>query len=600
MLQGTITKNYISDGKNTAQIDDADAEWLKGLYNDYLNAQKEYDDWKKRAYLGEIAQLSSAFIPVGAFGAIGNAALRGLASGAVGGGVFGLGRGLVEDENPIKTAVHDAIIGGSVGGALPVAGNLALKTKAGQAAANKLSELADKFAQTKAYDTLMSEFAPIKNWNKQTVYHGSPYDFNKFSNDAIGTGEGAQAHGYGHYAAKNKDVAEGYRNRLGKGEIILYNGESPKYIEFNNGMNNAQLLDAILYRGKNGVIKHLENTRPFGKDTDELINYVKSIDENALKKQSNSQLYKLSIPKNDVMLREDATFAEQPKAVQDALKKLANDYKEIGYGDLLDSIGWDEKGESLYRLYSRLAGNGENAARELNNYGIKGISYNGGIDGESNVIFNPDDINIVRKYYNQPSIREQLNNANKGSLGASAKNAYDDVIENIRRINSGNALNKTYSGVYNDEIDDVLDLSGIFSEKVKPEDVKNYIVELVKEGAIPTKTPEYLIDVPDKSINKRHIQYKNNWERMPREAQERHNALALKLKEMIKNSEHTGQPKTNTKLDTKKNVKKYHYFKVMVKDGDNIFPVILDTEQLIGENEIKPQTVHLYNFSEKK
>lgn len=44
--------------------------------------------------------------------------------------------------------------------------------------------------------------------NKQTAYHGSPYDFSKFSNEAIGTGEGAQAHGLGHYTALDKNVAD--------------------------------------------------------------------------------------------------------------------------------------------------------------------------------------------------------------------------------------------------------------------------------------------------------------------------------------------------------------------------------------------------------
>ena len=44
--------------------------------------------------------------------------------------------------------------------------------------------------------------------NTQTAWHGSPYKFDKFSNEAIGTGEGAQAHGYGHYVAKDKGVAQ--------------------------------------------------------------------------------------------------------------------------------------------------------------------------------------------------------------------------------------------------------------------------------------------------------------------------------------------------------------------------------------------------------
>jgi hypothetical protein len=46
------------------------------------------------------------------------------------------------------------------------------------------------------------------------AYHGSPHDFDKFSMDAIGTGEGAQAYGHGLYFAENEGVARGYRDAL--------------------------------------------------------------------------------------------------------------------------------------------------------------------------------------------------------------------------------------------------------------------------------------------------------------------------------------------------------------------------------------------------
>jgi len=46
------------------------------------------------------------------------------------------------------------------------------------------------------------------------AYHGSPHDFERFSMEKIGTGEGAQAYGHGLYFAENEDVAYDYRNRL--------------------------------------------------------------------------------------------------------------------------------------------------------------------------------------------------------------------------------------------------------------------------------------------------------------------------------------------------------------------------------------------------
>lgn len=46
------------------------------------------------------------------------------------------------------------------------------------------------------------------------AYHGSPYDFERFDLERIGSGEGAQMYGYGLYFAEETDVARGYRKEL--------------------------------------------------------------------------------------------------------------------------------------------------------------------------------------------------------------------------------------------------------------------------------------------------------------------------------------------------------------------------------------------------
>lgn len=53
-------------------------------------------------------------------------------------------------------------------------------------------------------------------------YHGTPHTFSPepgaplgaFKDQAIGSGEGAQAYGWGHYVAGNKNVAQGYADKL--------------------------------------------------------------------------------------------------------------------------------------------------------------------------------------------------------------------------------------------------------------------------------------------------------------------------------------------------------------------------------------------------
>ena len=59
------------------------------------------------------------------------------------------------------------------------------------------------------------------------AYHGTPHTFaaeegaplGKFSTDKIGSGEGAQAYGYGLYFAEKKSVAEWYRDKLSKIDV---------------------------------------------------------------------------------------------------------------------------------------------------------------------------------------------------------------------------------------------------------------------------------------------------------------------------------------------------------------------------------------------
>jgi hypothetical protein len=345
------------------------------------------------------------------------------------------------------------------------------------------------------------------NPNKQTTYHGSPYDFAKFSNEAIGTGEGNQVHGYGHYTAKSKKIAdERYRKRLSSGDYeiagqklddpfqeatlreVMSKGKSNVMAKYEKDLlENKKIIDDFENQySQKELFKNDELYLPYSNAQDnyrniqERYDFIKNIDENAIRKNE-GQLYKLSIPKDDVMLREGATFAEQPVKVQSAIKEIIKENPELS--ELIDTRTSDE----LFDLTEKAIGKqGKNIMKEifqaelsgdenkimnawdrynsfeqknnlssdifnpdivysyLNNYksdgiddvgkifanqhsntnlykyledernfnkrlydkGIKGISYNGGIDGEARVIFNPDDIDIVRKYYNQPSLAE--------------------------------------------------------------------------------------------------------------------------------------------------------------------------------------------------
>jgi hypothetical protein len=73
------------------------------------------------------------------------------------------------------------------------------------------------------------------------AYHGSPYDFERFSTQNIGTGEGAQAYGHGLYFAESEPTALSYKNAMrvtdmdwpvqSSIESILKGNEGTKYAD---------------------------------------------------------------------------------------------------------------------------------------------------------------------------------------------------------------------------------------------------------------------------------------------------------------------------------------------------------------------------------
>ena len=108
-----------------------------------------------------------------------------------------------------------------------------------------------------------------------TVWHGSPHKFDKFDMSKIGTGEGAQAYGYGLYTAESKDIGNGYKDALSKdGDGFLYKIDIPddsinKFLNFEKPYSEQSefVKETIKNINKNGAIK----SRNFNSWLDEYI-----------------------------------------------------------------------------------------------------------------------------------------------------------------------------------------------------------------------------------------------------------------------------------------------------------------------------------------
>ena len=79
---------------------------------------------------------------------------------------------------------------------------------------------------------------PKDKYSIRNLYHGSGQDFDEFSSDSIGSGEGMQSMGRGLYFAESKATAQSYRDALGKDlDITTPTGDTytvlPSYIQSN-------------------------------------------------------------------------------------------------------------------------------------------------------------------------------------------------------------------------------------------------------------------------------------------------------------------------------------------------------------------------------
>lgn len=73
---------------------------------------------------------------------------------------------------------------------------------------------AGKLRVVQSVDDLPANLRGVGEALFHTVFHGTPHDFDRFSLDKIGTGEGAQAFGYGLYMTSSADIAKYYRDKL--------------------------------------------------------------------------------------------------------------------------------------------------------------------------------------------------------------------------------------------------------------------------------------------------------------------------------------------------------------------------------------------------
>lgn len=279
---------------------------------------------------------------------------------------------------------------------------------------------------------------------EQRAWHGSSHDFDKFDLGYIGTGEGAQAHGWGLYFAGNKDISQGYANKLSNpvGEVnvagIIYSigrgGGSWRVRNIATGelISKMKIVKAIsaLYteQGKDKALKYLKDkadqTRKFKKIWIDAYDWLKNqeIDDS---QWHNGKLYEVEIPDIDTLLDEQKSLSEQPskvkKAILDYYRSRPDEYiapeDETLTGN--NTTGKEFLKDVIFQLRREGSNTPErDASLLLNSFGINGITYYGNRDGRCYVVFDDKAVQIIDKYnqaYRQGKIRGAFD-ANTGAI----------------------------------------------------------------------------------------------------------------------------------------------------------------------------------------
>jgi hypothetical protein len=223
---------------------------------------------------------------------------------------------------------------------------------------------------------------PPSDVSPLTAFHGTPHTFpaepglplGRFRSEKIGSGEGAQAFGYGIYFAENPKVAGGYKAVL---------SEQP----FPDGDPRNGAWNFLNARGEDAARKYLETSLPKDQVESALMD---------VKNASSGSLYTVDIPDAmvDKMLDWDKPLKGQSQSVLEALSSKT--------GVSVDTYRQSDKtGKQVWQTWISRRGNPQEAAAALQEIGIPGIRYldqssRAGGEGTRNIVVLPGEEQNVK------------------------------------------------------------------------------------------------------------------------------------------------------------------------------------------------------------
>lgn len=191
-----------------------------------------------------------------------------------------------------------------------------------------------------------------------TAYHGSPYDFDKFQLDKIGTGEGAQAYGHGLYFTDSEDIAKFYKNHVLKTQNVTYKDKPIEFLSDDDidimdnelvvrGMvrdnilsgssrDSQDAIDSVIYRLEQTIDNSFDLSKPFNDifEKESYENMVRDLDYAKSLKADDfnftpGKTYEVSLKPNmkDDLLDDDIPINQQSKEIQNKVGEIIKSVK---------------------------------------------------------------------------------------------------------------------------------------------------------------------------------------------------------------------------------------------------------------------------------
>jgi len=199
----------------------------------------------------------------------------------------------------------------------------------------------------------------------QRAWHGSPHrgiEKEGFKLSKIGTGEGAQAYGWGIYFAGREEVAESYRRELGgsfsvDGRPIFLNGKRV-------GTTGTPHIDDLLLANLGDVEASIKEQAAYLESLDastdviaherQVLKQLQALRDRVSVVQT-GQLYNANIPENHELIDYEKPFSQQPPAVKKAIRKIWASIPDNGMREIFGPLRPDSQGKDLYGTILEIA-----------------------------------------------------------------------------------------------------------------------------------------------------------------------------------------------------------------------------------------------------